>query len=123
MDSSNRKTEQHVLALPLKINEESVLPVVRADSREELNRLIDRETVTDGEDGSQDWKKGSLLEQFVHPSTLIAKGYDPIQHLDLNDWYEGAKVTLSQQWDNQIMNLPVAVPNGINIFGVQGLQG
>ena len=101
-----RKTEQHVLTLPLKQNVECVVPVLRADTEEALIAIIENESLIDAETGKADWIKGSQLEMFVHPSVVIEQGHYPFALIRLEDWYAKMRETLDKQWDAQVMSIP-----------------
>ena len=101
-----RKTEQHVLALPLKQDVECVVPVLRADTEEALIAIIENESLIDAETGKADWIKGSQLEMFVHPSVIVEQGHYPFALIRLEDWYAKMRETLDKQWDAQVMGIP-----------------
>lgn len=101
-----RKTEQNVLALPLKANPEHVVPVLRADTEEALIAIIENESLVDAQTGKADWIKGSQLEAFVHPSVVVEQGHNPFALIRLEDWYAKMRETLDKQWDAQVMTIP-----------------
>jgi hypothetical protein len=101
-----RKSEQYVLTLPLKTNFECVVPILRADTEETLIAIIENESLIDTETNKADWIKGSQLEAFIHPSTVIEQGYNPIPLIRLEDWYTTMRKTIDQQWDAQVMTIP-----------------
>ena len=101
-----RKTEQFVLALPVKVNPEMVVPALRNDDRAVIERIIENESLIDAETGKADWIKGSQLESFVHPSVLTEQGFDPISQIRLEDWLAEMTKQVTAQWDLQILEIP-----------------
>jgi hypothetical protein len=101
-----RKSEQYVLALQLKTDVECVVPVLRADTEEALIAIVENESLVDAKTGKADWIKGSQLEAFVHPSTVIEQGHYPFAMIRLEDWYAKMRETLDKQWDTQVMTIP-----------------
>ena len=106
IDEQPRKEVQFVLALPLKANAEMVVPMLRADTQEEIAAVIENESLVDAETGKADWINGSQLSPFVHPSVIVEQGHNPIAEIRLQDWHESAKTQIEAQWDAQILSIP-----------------
>lgn len=119
MSPENRKTSQFVLALPMKNNPSLVLPLLRADTREELEALVERESV-DADGDKKDWASGSQLVNFMHPSEVILLGHDPFAKVDLEAQIKEVVAQIEEQWDSHIMVIPIALDRpAAGAFGIQ----
>ena len=85
------------------LNVENLRPVARAETKEELQRLLDNEKVESYSDGrwGKSYRHGGPLEWYNTPCSV-----DPsiVSVGSADEWAEKAR----QQFEEQIMSLPTA---------------
>lgn len=68
-----------VLLSALTANPLQIFPILRADTAEALQTIIEAESVTDTVTGAISWNPTSKLAVFVHPQEVVANGKFPVQ--------------------------------------------